>query len=194
MKNVKFYGDLKEDIELTKSMFSFPRVLFNNIMAYFIPLAAFAITISLVFSFSSLAFLVGLIASTIISIPRGFFITDSQEKDFLECRRLALANLQELSFELSKHDISVDMDKLDQALIQEVTNIQKNHQDKTETTYIDRNVYFLDNYDTLQVLRETIVSTKENDYVFEKVSLALLEPNEKEQVEQNVEKKLTFKR
>ena len=195
MKELKYNGDLKKTIDDTNSDFNFisefvRRMLiifsFNCLLIFFSSLIP---GIELI-SFNLNNFLKMFILCTIVEIPLEIGFTLYTKKRYINDKKNADKNLDEIVESLNQNEISVEKEQLQEALLLS-KEIKKIDIDDEELVKIINYFYLLDKNEQLQVLKEIRKVISENEQYEEQ--LFLLEPNELKSVEIPVEKTLKFK-
>lgn len=179
MKHIQFKGNLKNDIEISRKKFSWLKTILTNVVAATIAVAVI-ISLALLINIPiSLPYWIGL------GVVNGALVgwnTKKNKKRFDKRKSDAISNLNNLIFSLQKENVPVNIHNLQKSQIEETKSyaIAKVDFVTGETQgidSIDRNFYFLDNKDTLQVLNEER-TTKTNDNKTDYHSSVMLFENE----------------
>lgn len=196
MKNVKFFGDLKNDIEMSNKKFNLIKTISSKIIG-FVVASIFAVGVNFVildFPIATLPMQIILTSGvyTILSVIQ----IKKEKAKFVSDKKKASEKLIGLVYSLQRVNVCTNLDQLQNSKVQEnrTTSIIKENDTKVKTTEISRDIYFLDNLDNLQVLREKRSVIKANGYTKQDNSLKIIEEHEKPEYELNVEKVLVLKR
>ncbi len=196
MKNVKFVGNLKKDIEMSNKKFNLAKSIISKIIIW-VSGSLFAAGITFVLlDFPTTALPLLLIGTagiqTIVSVKD----IKIEKKKFDSDKQKAKEQLISLVYSLQRENVCTNLNQLQNSKVEEnkSTSILKVDKSVVKTKEISRNIYFLDNSDDLQILREKRSTINNNGIIKEENSISLLEEHEKPELELNVEKTLVLKR
>ena len=195
MKDLDFNGNLKNDIELTQKKFSIPKAIINRILAAIIALGfvwgGYTLLglsiINYALWFSLVIVVYGVLQGYDIKRKKGKFLKEQTDANW---------RLKELIRELERENVHTNVNQLHNSQVEETknTSVKKYKDSIDKTKSVDRNIYFLDNTDNLQVLQEKEAITLTNGYEEAKNSLMLFEEEDLPSVQNNVEKRLVLRR
>ncbi len=196
MKNVKFVGNLKKDIEMANKKFNLTKMIISEIIICITSFILYFGICFILFDFSmTLLPLQIIVVASINTIAINTNIK-KEKKKFENDKQKAQEQLISLVYSLQRENVCTNLNQLQNSKVQEkkITSTIKDNDSKVKTKEISRNIYFLDNLDALQILREKRNTLNTNGNIKQDNSLMLLEESEIPELELNVEKVLVLKR
>lgn len=196
MKNVKFVGNLKKDIEMSNKKFNLKKMIISKIIGYIATFIFAAGITFFMFDFPMTSLPMLIIVTVGLDTIVGVIDIKKEKKKFESDKQKAQEQLISLVYSLQRVNVITNLNQLQKSKVEEkkVNSVVKGDNSKVKTKEISRNIYFLDNLDALQILREKRNTINTNGNIKQDNSLMLLEESEIPELELNVEKVLVLKR
>lgn len=192
MKEIKYNGNFKKSIDDANSDFNFSYEFGSRLLNIFSVNVLLIISVLLInlISFSLSNLLKIFLVCAAVEIPLEIGFTLYTKKRYINDKKMADKNLDEVIESLNQNEISVEKEQLQEALLlsEETKKVDIDDEELVKIIYY---FYLLDKNEQLQVLKEIRKVISENEQYEEQ--LFLLEPNEIKSIEIPVEKTLKFK-